>query len=81
MTPNSVRMAIRCPAMNMSPPDWLPLTGVQPGEKVIIRRIHETAEDNHELMEFLETNGIVPGRMRRSMRRIILQSDAVPANG
>jgi Fe2+ transport system protein FeoA len=34
---------------------------VLPGEKVIIRRIHETAEDNHELLEFLETNGIVPG--------------------
>ena len=41
--------------------NWLPLTGVLPGEKVIIRRIHETAEDNHELLEFLETNGIVPG--------------------
>jgi DtxR family Mn-dependent transcriptional regulator len=41
--------------------DWLPLTGVLPGEKVIIRRIHETAEDNQELLEFLETNGIVPG--------------------
>ena len=40
---------------------WLPLTSVQPGEKIIIRRIHETAEDNHELMEFLEANGIVPG--------------------
>jgi len=43
--------------------DWLPLTGVLPGEKVIIRRIHETAEDNHELLEFLETNGIVPGAL------------------
>ena len=41
--------------------DWLPLTGIQPGGHIIIRRIHETAEDNHELMEFLETNGIVPG--------------------
>ena len=41
--------------------DWLPLTAVQPGEKVIIRRIHETAENNHELMEYLETNGIIPG--------------------
>lgn len=40
---------------------WLPLTSLQNGEKVIIRRIHETAEDNHELMEFLEVNGIVPG--------------------
>ena len=42
---------------------WLPLTGVQPGEKVTIRRIHETAEDNSDLMEFLETNGIVPGAL------------------
>jgi DtxR family Mn-dependent transcriptional regulator len=41
--------------------NWLPLTEVQPGEKVIIRRIHETAEENHQLLEFLETNGIVPG--------------------
>ena len=43
--------------------DWIPLTGVLPGEKIIIRRIHETAEDNHELLEFLETNGIVPGAL------------------
>jgi DtxR family transcriptional regulator, Mn-dependent transcriptional regulator len=40
---------------------WLPLTGILPGEKIIIRRIHETAEENHELLDFLETNGIVPG--------------------
>jgi DtxR family transcriptional regulator, iron-dependent repressor len=40
---------------------WLPLTGVLPGEKVIIRRIHETAEDNAALLQFLEANGIVPG--------------------
>jgi len=40
---------------------WLPLTGMLGGEKVIIRRIHETAEENHELLEFLETNGVIPG--------------------
>ena len=40
---------------------WLPLTSILPGEKIIIRRIHETAEENHALLEFLETNGIVPG--------------------
>jgi len=40
---------------------WIPLTGVLPGQKIIIRRIHETAEDNAELLRFLETNGIVPG--------------------
>ena len=43
--------------------DWLPLTGMLPGEKFIIRRIHETAEDNRELLEFLELNGIVPGAL------------------
>jgi DtxR family transcriptional regulator, iron-dependent repressor len=41
--------------------DWLPLTNIEPGEKVIIRRIHETAEDNHELLQFLEANGMIPG--------------------
>lgn len=41
--------------------DWIPLTSVLPGEKVVIRRINEKAEENHELLEFLETNGIVPG--------------------
>ena len=41
--------------------DWLPLTSMVPGEKLTIRRVHETAEDNHELLQFLETNGIVPG--------------------
>ena len=41
--------------------NWLPLTEIVTGDKVIIRRIHETAEDDHELLQFLETNGIVPG--------------------
>jgi DtxR family Mn-dependent transcriptional regulator len=40
---------------------WLPITDVLPGEKIIIRRIHETAEENPDLLEFLEMNGIVPG--------------------
>jgi DtxR family transcriptional regulator, Mn-dependent transcriptional regulator len=43
--------------------DWLQLTGMLPGEKFTIRRIHETAENNRELLEFLETNGIVPGAL------------------
>jgi DtxR family transcriptional regulator, iron-dependent repressor len=43
--------------------NWLPLTNVRSGEKVIIRRIHETAEDNHELLEFLEKNCIIPGTL------------------
>jgi DtxR family Mn-dependent transcriptional regulator len=41
--------------------DWPPLTSILPGDKVIIRRIHETAEGNHDLLQFLEINGIIPG--------------------
>jgi DtxR family Mn-dependent transcriptional regulator len=40
---------------------WLPLTEIQPGEQVIIRRIHEMAEENHDLLSFLEQKGIMPG--------------------
>lgn len=40
---------------------WSPLTDVPPGTRVLIRRIHETAEENPELLEFLEANRIVPG--------------------
>jgi len=40
---------------------WISLAQIQSGEQVIIRRIHETAENDAELMMFLESNGIVPG--------------------
>ena len=40
---------------------WTPLTQAEKGQHVTIRRIHEMAEDNPQLMDFLENNGIVPG--------------------
>ena len=40
---------------------WVPLTDLPAGQIVVIRRIHEFAEDNHELLVFLSKNGIVPG--------------------
>lgn len=40
---------------------WKSLTQMQAGEQIIIRRIHELAENDSELMQFLENNGIVPG--------------------
>jgi DtxR family Mn-dependent transcriptional regulator len=40
---------------------WLPLTELQQGDRIIIRRIHEVAEANSGLMQYLESNGIVPG--------------------
>ncbi|HLO17547.1 MAG TPA: metal-dependent transcriptional regulator [Anaerolineales bacterium] len=42
---------------------WIPLTKVSSNEKVIIKRIHELAEYNSELMAFLENNGIMPGAL------------------
>lgn len=38
---------------------WIPLTETVPNQKVIIRRIHELAEQNSELLAFLEKNGIL----------------------
>jgi DtxR family Mn-dependent transcriptional regulator len=40
---------------------WLPLTAISPDQPVIVRRIHELAEYNQELMVFLETKGLMPG--------------------
>jgi DtxR family Mn-dependent transcriptional regulator len=40
--------------------DWIPLTKTSPEDKVIIKRIHEIAEQNSELMAFLEGKGIMP---------------------
>jgi len=40
---------------------WKSLSQAQSGDKVVIRRIHEIAEGDAPLMQFLEENGIVPG--------------------
>lgn len=40
---------------------WIPLTEVLAGKRVIIRRIHEFAEDNRELLSFLTEHNIEPG--------------------
>jgi len=49
---------------------WLPLTEIAPNETVIIRRIHEIAEQNLELLAFLENNKILPG-VQASVREIL----------
>lgn len=40
---------------------WILLTKVAAGETVIIRRIHELAEENAQLLGYLETKHITPG--------------------
>lgn len=40
---------------------WIPLLQIKPGQNVVIRRIHELAEETPDLLEFFETHTIVPG--------------------
>ncbi len=39
---------------------WIPLIDIPVGEMVVIRRIHEFAEESSELLEFLIGNNILP---------------------
>ena len=39
----------------------LPLTEARAGQRLVIRRVHESAEEQHELMSYLERHGLVPG--------------------
>lgn len=41
--------------------NWIPLTKIETGRAVTIRRIHELAEENAPLLEFLERKQIIPG--------------------
>lgn len=44
---------------------WIPLDKIAPGEPVIIRRIHEFAENKQDLLDFLIANGVLPGAQVR----------------
>lgn len=40
---------------------WIPLTEAEPGNRFIVRRIHELAEDTPQVLAFLEQNKVEPG--------------------
>ncbi len=42
--------------------NWIALTRISAGETVIIRRIHEVAEDQPDLLAFLEAHQVMPGK-------------------
>ncbi len=52
---------------------WVPLSGIEPGERVFIRRVHELAEGNAPLLEFLEKKNLLPGRQ-------VVVSEVLPFN-
>ncbi len=40
---------------------WFPLSDAKPGDELILRRIHESLEDDYEVLSFLELNKLIPG--------------------
>lgn len=42
--------------------NWMPLTQTSPGDRVVIRRVHELAEESPELLSFLEQKAVVNGQ-------------------
>lgn len=41
--------------------EWIPLTETESGHRITIKRVHESAEEDRELMLFLEEHRLVPG--------------------
>ncbi len=58
---------LTCPHGNPFPGEekavahWVKLVQLQPGDRAVIRRIHELAEDSSDLLVFLENNALMPG--------------------
>jgi DtxR family transcriptional regulator, Mn-dependent transcriptional regulator len=44
---------------------WVALTAAEPGQRILIQRVHESAEQNRELMVFLEAHSVMPGTEAR----------------
>ena len=49
------------PGFEQAVSKWIPLTDLSVGEQVTLRRIHEFAEENIELLKFFIENGMTPG--------------------
>lgn len=57
------------PGQESASHDWLSLLAYDVGQVVVIRRIHELLEENHETMAFLAQNGLEPGAAVRITER------------
>lgn len=40
---------------------WVPMTALSQGSRAIVRRVHEQAEENQDLLKYLEKYHIIPG--------------------
>lgn len=53
------------PGYDQDVANWVPLTKIPTGETVTIRRIHEIAEENSPLLEYLEGHQVMPGKQAK----------------
>ena len=60
---------------------WYPLMQVEKGKKVVIRRVHELAEETPELLSFLEEKRPHPGQGSGSCRGPRIQPDNYHKSG
>jgi DtxR family Mn-dependent transcriptional regulator len=58
------------PGHELAVSGWLALADLPAGERVVIRRIHELAEEVPGLLDFLEERGLLPGQMARITQRL-----------
>ncbi len=64
---NNLAEPTTCPHGNPLPgyeaevANWTPLVELTAGSTAILRRIHELAEEQSEILRFLEQNGLLPG--------------------
>lgn len=49
------------PGHELHAADWIALNQAPVGSRVVIRRVHELAEYDNELMKYLEQKGLLPG--------------------
>ncbi len=50
--------------------DWKPLLSFPDGSEVTIRRVHELAEQNPDLLAFLEENQVMPGNTAKIIKNL-----------
>lgn len=83
-TPTTCPHGNPIPGLGTLHPDEFPLDQVQTGDEVTIQRITEEAEEDLDLMRYLQENGVAPGKrmaVRESTRfnqLVVLEGDRGP---
>src|ERR1043165_5316639 len=67
------------PGQEKATSSWVPLTEIAPDGQGTIRRVHELAEYNHEMLEFFERKGLMPG-MEVTVQEVLSFNQTIMVN-